>query len=52
MIFLRWLGAGIALLALAGQAAAQMPSIETGGKLLLTRGISNIEGAGGGGIVP
>ena len=52
MIFHRWLGAGLVLLALAGQAAAQMPSVETGGKLLLTRGISNIEGAGGGGIVP
>jgi len=52
MIFHRWLGAGLVLLGLAGQAAAQMPSIETGGKLLLTRGISNIEGAGGGGIVP
>lgn len=52
MIFHRWMIAGLALLALAGQAAAQMPSIETGGKLLLTRGISNIEGAGGGGIVP
>ena len=32
--------------------AQSLPSFETGGKLLLTRGISNVEGAGGGGIVP
>ena len=48
---------GIALLLAAGTvsataASAQGLDLETGGKLLLTRGITNVDGAAGGGLTP
>jgi hypothetical protein len=46
--------AGLVLTALASPASAQMfdwiPESRTGGKLLLTGGVSSIEGSGGGGL--
>jgi hypothetical protein len=46
-------GFTVSLIALcAAPAAAQGFDIETGGKLRLTRGISTVEGQGGGGITP
>ncbi len=44
--------AGLAAFALGSGSVAAAQSVETGGKLLLTRGISTVEGAGGGGLVP
>ena len=41
-----------AALGLSAPAAAQGFDFETGGKLLLTRGITNVEGAAGGGLAP
>ncbi|MFN3314022.1 MAG: DUF3034 family protein [Hyphomonas sp.] len=46
------IAAGLAGAALACGPVAAAQSVETGGKLLLTRGISTVEGAGGGGLVP
>ena len=46
-----WFGAGIGS-ALAQEAAAPKPSIFDGGKLLATAGVSQLEGAGGGGLAP
>jgi hypothetical protein len=43
---------GVAALAVAPTATAQGFSVETGGKLLLTRGITNVDGAAGGGLTP
>jgi hypothetical protein len=45
----RMLGAALALGLLAGT-AAQAGELTNGGKLLLTGGVSNVEGAGGGGL--
>jgi hypothetical protein len=48
-IFLAAAGAAAAIVPVG---AAQVLPQETGGKLLLTRGISNLEGAGGGALTP
>jgi hypothetical protein len=49
----KWLICSGAVLAAVAPAAAQgVGGIETGGKLRLTRGISTIEGQGGGGLTP
>ena len=42
----------IAALAVGLSQAAVAQSVETGGKLLLTRGVSTVEGQGGGGLAP
>ncbi|MFN7054025.1 DUF3034 family protein [Hyphomonas sp.] len=43
---------GAAGLSLACVPAMSAQTVETGGKLMLTRGISTVEGAGGGGLAP